>query len=163
MATLSPIEKVRATSVQEAIKHSAALESYIQKRGVTIYGVHPEGVLYASAFATVLGLKRKDIMVDTYSIGNEFERDRVHKRRTIVVKESVESDGAETIARKAAEAALRDYMDPNDFRLLIVHPFSMLTIEDLYPEFGDLYRAHNEEKSKPSNPEGEKQEPGVAK
>ena len=116
-------------------------------RKIAIYGVYPTGIEYAGALASSLRMRGRDVTIHTYRRGRKFNKSDVENRRVLVVQESVAMNGTNKLFEGAAKAALKGYMNPDDFRLLVVNTFDLMRIEDVFPGFDSQYKKIHKSKS----------------
>ena len=116
-------------------------------RKIAIYGVYPTGIEYAGALASSLRMRGRDVTIHTYRRGRKFNKSDVENRRVLVVQESVAMNGTNKLFEGAAKAALKGYMNPDDFRLLVVNTFDLMRIEDVFPGFDSQYKKMHKPKS----------------
>jgi len=116
-------------------------------RKIAIYGVYPTGIEYAGALASSLRMRGRNVTIHTYRRGRKFNKSDVENRRVLVVQESVAMNGTNKLFEGAAKAALKGYMNPDDFRLLVVNTFDLMRIEDVFPGFDSQYKKMHKPKS----------------
>ena len=116
-------------------------------RKIAIYGVYPTGIEYAGALASSLRMRGRNVTIHTYRRGRKFNKSDVENRRVLVVQESVAMNGTNKLFEGAAKAALKGYMNPDDFRLLVVNTFDLMRIEDVFPGFDSQYKKIHKSKS----------------
>ena len=116
-------------------------------RKIAIYGVYPTGIDYAGALASSLRMRGRNVTIHTYRRGRKFNKSDVENRRVLVVQESVAMNGTHKLFEGAAKAALKGYMNPDDFRLLVVNTFDLMRIEDVFPGFDSQYKKMHKPKS----------------
>ena len=114
------------------------LEQYLDRKS-TILGVYPQ-IEYACVVATHLRVKQKDIEIGTYHIGDGFDQNYFEEgRKILVVKESLSTNGTDTIGQNAADAIKKYSLNRDNFRLLIVSPWRLFTLEEIYPELNSKH------------------------
>lgn len=150
MVRLLPIEKARVEAIAACTseKNLGILDGYATPdRDIAIYGVYPTGIEYAGALISSLRVRGRDVTMHTYRRGDKFNKSDIENRRVLVVQESAAMNGTHKLFESAARAAFKGYMNPEDFRLLIVNTFDLMKIDDVFPGFEIEYKRRRAQKT----------------